>query len=85
MSYELQAVIAVEERLRVVARDLAVVWESGAGGLGPLRVDEGEPFASDGSPVSQALRQLGAVARAGQDEFAAVGLDRHRHSEAWIG
>ncbi|MEU6683013.1 hypothetical protein [Streptomyces sp. NPDC046832] len=67
-----------------VGEQRAVVWEGGAVELGPLHVGEGEPFVSAGSPVSQALRRLGAVARAGRDEFSAVGLDRHRHTEAWI-
>jgi flavin reductase (DIM6/NTAB) family NADH-FMN oxidoreductase RutF len=32
----------------------------------------------------EALRRLGAVAGAGEDEFSAVGLHRQRHNEAWI-
>ncbi|MGW0991566.1 hypothetical protein ACWD46_36380 [Streptomyces sp. NPDC002486] len=67
-----------------VGEQRAVVWDGGEVALGPLHVEEGEPFAPVGSPVSQALRRLGAVARAGEDEFSAVGLDRHRHNEAWI-
>ncbi|MFE2263172.1 hypothetical protein [Streptomyces griseosporeus] len=62
----------------------AAVWNGGRIVLGPVRVGEGEPFPAGGSPVSQALRWLGVVASAGEDEFAAVGLDKHRHSEAWI-
>jgi hypothetical protein len=61
-----------------------VVWDGGTMVLGPLHVDEGEAFPPAGSPISQALRRLGAVASADQDEFSAVGLDRHRHGEAWI-
>ncbi|MFJ4536809.1 hypothetical protein ACIP39_12715 [Streptomyces tibetensis] len=62
----------------------AAVWDGGGVVLGPLRVEEGEPFAPAGSPVSQALRRLGVVSGAGPDEFSAVGLDRHRHTDAWI-
>ncbi|GHF51637.1 hypothetical protein [Streptomyces griseosporeus] len=67
-----------------VGEQRAAVWNGGRIVLGPLHVEEGEPFPSGGSPISQALRRLGVVASAGEDEFAAVGLDRHRHSEAWI-
>ncbi|KOX02276.1 hypothetical protein ADK65_08935 [Streptomyces sp. NRRL B-1140] len=62
----------------------AAVWHGGHIVLGPLRVEEGEPFPPSGSPVSQALRRLGVVTSAGQDEFSAVRLDRHRHTDAWI-
>ncbi|MFF5370200.1 hypothetical protein [Streptomyces sp. NPDC013187] len=62
----------------------AAVWDGGGVVLGPLRVEEGEPFAPAGSPVSQALRRLGVVRGADQDEFTAVGLDRRRHTDAWI-
>jgi hypothetical protein len=62
----------------------AAVWDGGGVVLGPLRVEEGEPFAAAGSPLSQALRRLGVVTGAGQDEFSAVRLDRHRHTDAWI-
>lgn len=67
-----------------VGEQHAAVWALGAVVLGPLHVREGEPFGSAGSPISQALRRLGAVADAATDEFASVGLDRHRHSEDWI-
>ncbi|GGT02195.1 hypothetical protein [Streptomyces chromofuscus] len=62
----------------------AAVWDGGTVVLGPLHVEEGQPFPPAGSPISQALRRLGAVAAAGQDEFSAVGLGRHRHGAAWI-
>ncbi|MFF7972244.1 hypothetical protein [Streptomyces sp. NPDC007905] len=63
----------------------AAVWADRSLVLGPLRVAEAEPFARAGSPISQALRRLGAVARAGQDEFSAVGLGRNRHTARWLG
>ncbi len=62
----------------------AVVWDGGTLALGPLHVEEGQPFPAAGSPVSQALRRLGAVASAGQDEFSAVGLGRYRCNSAWL-
>jgi hypothetical protein len=67
-----------------VGEQQAVVWDGGTIVLGPLQVREGRPFALAGSAISQALRRLGAVASAGEDEFSAVGLDRHRHREQWI-
>ncbi|MEV6105510.1 hypothetical protein AB0M28_12460 [Streptomyces sp. NPDC051940] len=63
----------------------AVVWHEGAVVLGPLFNGEDERFAAEGSPVSQALRRLGAVAGAEVDEFWAVGLQRHRGTDDWLG
>ncbi|WP_317444629.1 hypothetical protein [Streptomyces collinus] len=68
-----------------VGEQRAVVCDGGAVVLGPLHLEEGQPFAPAGSPISQALRRLGVVARAGGDEFSAAGLDRYRHGEAWAG
>ncbi|MGW6057630.1 hypothetical protein [Streptomyces sp. NPDC055189] len=62
----------------------AVVWDKGAVVLGPLQVPEDQHFPPEGSAISQALRRLGAVAGSGQDEFAAVGLGRHRSVDRWI-
>ena len=62
----------------------AAVWSGGVLALGPLRIEEEEQFAAEGSPISQALRCLGAIATAEQDEFAAVGLGRHRHRDDWV-
>ena len=67
-----------------VGEQRAAVWDGGGLVLGPLLAEEGEPFPADGSPVSQALRRLGVRAGAGEDEFSAVRLDRHRYSERWI-
>ncbi|MGW2707317.1 hypothetical protein [Streptomyces sp. NPDC001340] len=67
-----------------VGEQRAAVWDGGAIVLGPLHVEEGQPFPPAGSPISQALRRLGVVAGACEDEFSAVGLHRHRRSEAWI-
>ncbi|MEU4352693.1 hypothetical protein [Streptomyces sp. NPDC023838] len=67
-----------------VGEQRAAVWDGGTIVLGPIEVAEGQPFSSAGSPISQALGRLGVEADAGQDEFSAVGLGRHRRSEAWI-
>jgi hypothetical protein len=67
-----------------VGEQRTAVWAGGALVLGPLAVGEGERFPVGGSPISQALRRLGAVARDGGDEFSAVGLGRHRRSGRWI-
>ncbi len=62
----------------------AAVWSKGVLILGPLRVEEDEQFEAEGSPISRALRRLGVITGAGQDEFAAVGLGRHRHRDDWL-
>lgn len=67
-----------------VGEQSAVVWDGGAIVLGPLHEPEGRPSPPAGSPISQALRRLGALAGAGEDAFTAVGLDRHRSVEDWV-
>ena len=67
-----------------VGRQRAAVWSGGALVLGPVSIEEDEQFAAVGSPISQALRRLGAAADSGRDEFAAVGLGRHRRRDDWI-
>ena len=62
-----------------VGEQRAVVWADGAVVLGPL-----DEQAMRLSPISQALRRLGATSGPGQDEFTAVGLDRHRHNDGWL-
>jgi hypothetical protein len=34
--------------------------------------------------INRALRELGVLAKSGQQEFEAVGLDRHRTLEEWL-
>ncbi|MFE0098874.1 hypothetical protein [Streptomyces sp. NPDC059009] len=65
----------------------AAVWADGALELGP--VDESTGDAGNAgrpavSPISQALRRLGVRTGPGEDEFTAVGLDRHRDNDGWI-
>ncbi|MFD0419649.1 hypothetical protein [Streptomyces sp. NPDC127108] len=67
-----------------VGEQRAAVWDGGTLALGPLHVGEGQDVPAAGSPVSRALRRLGAVAGTAEDEFAAVGLGRHRDPEAWL-
>jgi hypothetical protein len=62
-----------------VGEQRAVVWADGALAWGPS-----DRPATEVSPISQALRRLGAVSGQGQDEFTAVGLDRHRHNDGWL-
>ncbi|NJP44570.1 hypothetical protein [Actinacidiphila epipremni] len=66
-----------------VGEQHAAVWQGGDLALGPLHMGVDEPFDADGSPISQALRHLGAVAGDAYDEFAAVGLRRHRRTGDW--
>ncbi|MFI9393056.1 hypothetical protein ACIG53_19440 [Streptomyces bauhiniae] len=54
------------------------------GGAELLHAPEGEAFPAEGSPISRALRRLGVIAAAGEDEFATVGLGRRRDTEDWL-
>jgi hypothetical protein len=60
------------------------VWDGGTVVLGPMHLGEREPFPADGSPISQALRRLGAAKGDHVDEFDAVGLSRHRETNGWL-
>jgi hypothetical protein len=68
-----------------VGEQRAAVWDQGELVLGPLFCSEGESIPVAGTPISQALRRVGATARGQVDEFAAVGMARHRHMEQWLG
>jgi len=62
----------------------AALWAEGRLVLGPLAVEEGQAWPTEGSPISQVLARLG-VDRAGHyDEFDAVGLAEHRQTEYWL-
>ncbi|MGW8973850.1 hypothetical protein [Streptomyces platensis] len=67
-----------------VGEQRAVVWADGALALGPLDAPTKRRFSRAVSPISQALRRLGARRSPGEDEFEAVGLDRHRSNDDWI-
>lgn len=62
----------------------AQVWHAGKVVLGPLHKGERETSAAGGSPISQALRRLGAAKGDHIDEFDAVGLGRHRRTDDWL-
>lgn len=66
-----------------VGEQRAAVWEGGTLPKDVLHVRQGEPFPTQGSPISQVLRRLGAVKGSYVDEFEAVGLRRHRCTEDW--
>ncbi len=67
-----------------IGEQRAAVWSDGSLTLGPLDEPEKKRFSRAVSPISQALRRLGARKSLGEDEFSAVGLDRHRNNEDWI-
>jgi hypothetical protein len=54
----------------------AAVFSKGALFFGPRSAEQG--------PINEALRVLGVSAGSKRDEFEAVGLDRHRHTEDWL-
>jgi hypothetical protein len=63
----------------------AIVWDRGSIVLGPVVEDEDNPPPLSERAINQALRRLG-IGRRGHaiDEFATVGLGRHRTTEAWV-
>ncbi|MFC8201534.1 hypothetical protein ACFUTV_40005 [Streptomyces sp. NPDC057298] len=67
-----------------VGEQRAAAWAGGSLALGPLDKPEKKRFSRAVSPISQALRRFGERKSLGEDEFDAVGLDRHRNNEDWI-
>jgi hypothetical protein len=67
-----------------VGTQSAQVWDRGKVVLGPLHTAEDTPDPVAGSPISQALRQLGVARGDHFDEFDAVGLGRHRRTNDWL-
>ncbi|MFI8232393.1 hypothetical protein ACIGDI_26490 [Streptomyces sp. NPDC085900] len=67
-----------------VGEQRAAVWADGTLARGPLDEPAKTRFSRAVSPISQALHQLGARAGLGEDEFEAVGLDRHRGNDGWV-
>ncbi|QEV57270.1 hypothetical protein CP981_35250 [Streptomyces platensis] len=67
-----------------VGEQRAVVWADGKLALGPVDEPTRRRFSRVVSPISQALRRLGARRSLGEDEFEAVGLDRHRSNGDWV-
>ncbi|GAB3465104.1 hypothetical protein [Actinophytocola sediminis] len=62
----------------------AMVWDAGQVAMGYLHLAEKAPVPAVGTPISQALRRLGVSTGDQHDEFAAVGLGRHRRTEDWL-
>jgi hypothetical protein len=62
----------------------AAVWADGALAFGPVDVPARRRLSRTVSPISQALRRLGARRSPGEDEFDAVGMNRHRDNDGWI-
>ncbi|MFE3270011.1 hypothetical protein [Streptomyces sp. NPDC059215] len=67
-----------------VGEQRAAVWDEGSLVVGPLDESDTKQFSRAVSPVSLALRRLGVRTSLGEDEFDAMGLDRHRSNEDWI-
>jgi hypothetical protein len=66
-----------------VGSQAAAVWDGGELVWGPRVLEVKQPVPQEGTPVSGALKRLGAVAAQGLDEFDTVGLNWHRHMDAW--
>jgi hypothetical protein len=64
-----------------------VVWRQGEVWLGPAATKFGWPPPDPASgprwPFNQALRELGVARGEAFDEFDALSLGRHRHTEDW--
>jgi hypothetical protein len=69
----------------LIGSQRAALWADGRLALGPLSVDEGEPFVDAGSPISQVLRHLGVRRANYHDEFEAIGLNHRRRTADWVG
>ena len=67
-----------------VGRQRAGLWHNGALAFGPVCVDEGQPVPAEGGPIPRVLARLGVSGEGYADEFEAVGLQRHRHTEDWL-
>jgi hypothetical protein len=67
----------------LVLEQASLVWDTGTIVLGPLVDLEVSP--SPAAPINQALRRLGVRAEPpAEDEFATVGLGRHRWTLQWL-
>jgi hypothetical protein len=59
----------------------ALVWDKGALRFSPTSPGYEQNWPN--SPISQALRMIGVVAEAGEDEFDTLGLGKHRETHKW--
>ncbi|AUG77824.1 hypothetical protein CFP65_3014 [Kitasatospora sp. MMS16-BH015] len=67
-----------------VGSQCAAVWLDGKIDFGPIGTGEPSRAPLIDTPISQALRRLGAQKADRGDEFDAVGLLRHRHLTDWL-
>jgi hypothetical protein len=59
----------------------ALVWDKGNLRFSPTSSGYEQEWPN--SPISQALRMIGVVAEAGEDEFDTLGLGKHRETHKW--
>jgi hypothetical protein len=67
-----------------VGQQASILWERGELVLGPLLDPPGPPPLLEAGPISHVLRRMGVQRSPELDEFATVGLGRHRDTEAWL-
>lgn len=67
-----------------VGSQRAALWKDGHLAFGPMSIDDGQPWPGEGTPISQVLARLGVDRTGYIDEFDAVGLSDHRHTEDWL-
>jgi hypothetical protein len=78
-------IVALSQHLSTLpGEQSAMVWDAGQVVLDHLHLAENAVIPDVGTPVSRALRRLGAVKDVHHDEFDAVGLGRHRDTERWL-
>jgi hypothetical protein len=63
-------------------------YHGGTGGQGAVVLSNGEiaygPQSAEGGPINEALRIIGVKVGSAHDEFEAIGLDQHRHTDDWL-
>ena len=97
LSAEIEAIACQVSRIGLVAYleaeifggagdQAAVAWRDGEVCLGPVTTQGWvqEPSNSAQWPFNRALRELGVARGDAFDEFDAVGLGKHRHTEDWL-
>jgi hypothetical protein len=67
-----------------VGRQCSAAWDGGTLVFGPLAIADGQMVPDAGTPIEQALAHLGVVSNGYHDEFEAVGLGQHRHTDDWL-
>jgi hypothetical protein len=63
-------------------------YHGGSGGQGAILVANDKvmygPSAAEIGPINEALRLIGVRVGTARDEFEAIGLHRHRHTDDWL-